>query len=122
MSHISTYQGVKIKDINLFLNCARAKGHQVQLGEQVVRQFGSNAVNAVASVKLQGWRYPLAVTSNGEIKYDHFGSNTNTFDHLGNLVQKYNEEAIAQSIDYGQVTNFYKEKMENGDMKLVFEY
>ena len=122
MSHISTYIGAKITNVSLLLKVAKAKGYEVIEGQQIVRQFGSNAVECVGSVKLTGWRYPIAITESGELKYDHFGSMPNTMDLLGNLVQRYNEEVVSQSIDYSKVQNFYKEKLPDGNLKLVFEY
>ena len=122
MSHISTYIGVKITDFDLLLTIAKAKGYEVIEGQQIVRQFGSNVVECVGSVKLTGWRYPIAITESGELKYDHFGSEPNTMDLLGKFVQRYNEEVVSQSIDYSKVQNFYKEKLPDGNLKLVFEY
>jgi len=121
MSHISTYT-VKIKNLDLFLNCASAKGHEVIKGLQVVKQFGANHVDAVASVKLTGWRYPIAITETGEIKYDHFGSAPNSMERLGELCQRYNEEVITSNIDYSKVQNFFKEQDKEENLKLVFEY
>lgn len=121
MSHISTYT-VKIKNLDLFLNCAVTRGHKILKGQQVVKQFGSNQVDAIASVKLEGWGYPLAITETGEIKYDHFGSMPNTMERLGELCQFYNEEVISMNIDYSKVQNFFKEKDKEGNVKLVFEY
>ena len=121
MSHISTYK-VKVKDVATLLVVAKAQGHNVKMGDQIVQQFGSNRVEAIASVHLKDWRYPVAVTNQGELKYDHFGSKPNTMPYLGSLVQRYNEEVIMNNVNYADVTNSYKEKMKNGDVKLVFEY
>ena len=122
MSHISTYAGAKILNIPILLVIATAKGYKIIDGQQVVKQFGSNQVECVASVMLPGWRYPIAITAEGELKYDHFGSAPNTMEHLGGLVQRYNEEVISLNIDYSQVQNFYKEKLPDGAVKMVFEY
>ena len=122
MSHISTYAGCKILNIPTLLVIAKAKGYEVINGQQIVKQFGSNQVECVASVMLPGWRYPIAITSEGELKYDHFGSAPNTMELLGGLVQRYNEEVISLNIDYSQVQNFYKEKLPHGSLKMVFEY
>ena len=121
MSHISTYTS-KITNIDLLLKVAKVKGYEAIAGQQVVRQFGANAVECVGSVKLTGWRYPIAITSKGELKYDHFGSMPNTMDLLGKFVQRYNEEVVSKSIDYSKVQSFYKEKLPDGNLKLVFEY
>lgn len=120
MSHVSTYSQ-KIKDIDLFCEIAASKGYQVYKGEQHVQLYGRNQRNAVASVKIEGWRYPLAITAEGEIQYDHWGSKPGTMELLGELCQDYNQQLIIKNLPFDQIQNFYTEKIEEG-RKIVLEY
>ena len=122
MSHISTY-AIKIQNINYFLNICENKGYSVIRGEQVVKQFGSNSVNCVGSVLIDGWRYPIAITSDGELKYDHFGSQLNTMELLGKTIQEYNDVSLNLEIPYDEISNCYKQfDKETGDIRVVLEY
>ena len=121
MSHISTYKA-KIQNVSLFLDVCKAKGHDVLQGEQIVQQFGSNRIEAVGSVLIPGWRYRIAITSDGELKYDHFGSQANTMETLGKTIQEYNETALIAEIPHEEIAHYYSEDLADGSRKLVFEY
>lgn len=123
MSHVSTY-AQKITDVDLFCQTAKDKGYEANIfGEKgKVGLYGSNQVEAIAWVKIDGWRYPLAITADGEVKYDHFGSKQGTMELLGELCQDYNQRVVEKHIDYSMVDNYYTEQLPNGDRKLVLEY
>ena len=121
MSHISTYKTV-IQNIDSFLTVCEQKGYQVQRGVHTVQQFGSNRVNCIGSFLPDGWRYRIAITDKGELKYDHFGSQSNTMELLGETIQAYNQKELMQSIPYDEVQNYYTETLENGDLRVILEY
>ena len=121
MSHINTYKQ-KIQNIDSFLQICQDKGYDVIRGVQTVNQFGSNSVNCVGSVLLPGWRYRIAVTDQGELKYDHFGSQANTMELLGKTIQDYNEVELLRAIPFDEIENHYKETLPNGDIQIVLEY
>lgn len=122
MSHISTY-AVKINDVDLLCKIAKEMGYKVDLQEQTVHFFGSNIVKAVASIKIDGWRYPIAINKDGEISYDHFGSEPNTMERLGKLLQKYSTDLIVENLPMDIVKSYYGERIEKtGEYKLVLEY
>ena len=121
MSHISTYKQV-IQNIDSFLDVCEQKGYQVQRDTHTVQQFGSNRVNCVGSFLPDGWRYRIAITEQGELKYDHFGSASNTMELLGTTIQQYNEVELKKAIPYDEIQNHYAETLENGDLRIVLEY
>ena len=121
MSHISTYN-TKIQNIDSFLDVCKQKGYDVQKGVHTIRQFGSNQVDCVGSVLIEDWRYRIAVTQEGELKYDHFGSKPNTMELLGKTIQEYNDVLLGAEIPYDEIQNHYKETLENGDIRVVLEY
>ncbi len=124
MSHISTYK-VKIKFIDTFLeNCEKhhALVHRLREGSKV-RMFGSQHVdNAIAAIKVQGWRYDIALTADGKLKYDHFGAAPKSMENLHAILQDYNEQVVTSQIPFDQVTNYFTTQLENGDRELVLEY
>lgn len=120
MSHITKHTGQKISDIKTFLEVAANHGEMLET--ETVKMFGTQEVKAVCSVLLKGWRYPIAVNSQGEVFYDHFGSEANSFDRLGEMLQDYNQTATMKEIPYDLVQNNYTEELANGDKKLVLEY
>jgi hypothetical protein len=126
MSHTSTYE-VKIKDVDLLCKNAMNMGHQVVFvdltKEHDVHFFGSNSVKAIASIHIQGWRYPIAINSKGELLYDHFGSESNTMKRLGKLIQAYNIDLITNSIPRDKVKHFYGTMVKDTkDYVLTLEY
>ena len=121
MSHISTYSA-KITNRKLFLQVCEKKGCTVKTGKQWVNQFGSNAVEAIASIKMPGWRYDIALTEQGELKYDNWGSESISMDTLGQTIQDYNEIGIYQEAPMDKIQNYGVEQMKNGDRKLVLEF
>jgi uncharacterized protein YmfQ (DUF2313 family) len=121
MSHISTYSQ-KITDIDFFLDICKKRGYEVNIGKQTIQQFGSNRVDCIGSVLITGWRYKIAITENGELKYDHFGSQAGTMELLGETIQDYNDKSLEKVIPYDEVENYYKETLPNGDIKVVLEY
>ena len=121
MSHISVYQH-KIKDITAFLQIAREKGYQTREGEITVKQFGENKIDALGSVLLPGWRYEIAIKENNEILYDHFGSESNSFDQLGLLIQDYNKAEVLKAMPFDQIQGFTEEKDAEGTVTLCIEF
>jgi uncharacterized protein YmfQ (DUF2313 family) len=121
MSHVSTYK-TKIQHIDFFLGICEQKGYDVRRGVHTVQQFGSNQVNCVGSLLIEGWRYRIAITQEGELKYDHFGSQSNTMELLGKTIQEYNEAELELAIPYDEIQNHYKETLQNGDIRVVLEY
>jgi hypothetical protein len=125
MSHTTTYKQ-KVTDISRFCRIASELGHNVKMAENgnylTVNHYGGNAVRSAAEVHLSDWRYPLAVTATGEIMYDHFGSAPNTIEHLGRLLQSYNESIVMDNLPFDQLQDFNKETLENGDIQLVVNY
>ena len=123
MSHISEYP-IKVKKLDVLINVCSNLGFEVRQSatladDLTVSQFGSNAVKAAVGVKIPGWGYEIAVTSDGKVKYDHFGSKPNTMDKLGKMLQEYNKEAI---LEESWMTQNSVETMENGAIKLVLEF
>lgn len=119
MSHISVY-AYKVKDIDSLMEACEALGYTAQQGETIVRQFGANSIKAIARVKLPGWKYDIAVTNDGSLKYDHWGSKVNSYQHLGLMVQKYNE--VAQIKTFAMEAENYWTEQVNFSKKLVFEF
>lgn len=119
MSHTSKYE-MEIKDINLFCEKAKQLGYIVIQGKGQSKLF-TRAVDCVASVKIEGWNYPLAITEKGEILYDHFGSQPESMEKFHSLVQDYNEELVMQNLPMDMIHNYYTEKIKDG-RKLILEY
>lgn len=118
MSHISKYK-MKIKDRNT-LKATLGKNNIKFRENCTVKMFGSNKVEAELAFKLPGWKYECAITKDGEIMFDHWGSKSNTFEQLGKVIQLYNKDAIIAKA-FGVTKNFWEEKCEEG-IKLVLEY
>lgn len=130
MSHTSTMQQ-KVTNVDLFCQIAERKGHQVKRAKNgelltVEHYHGYNTTNnvsdAVAEVKLKDWRYPLAIRSNGEVLYDHFGSKPQSMATFHEVMQDYNQELITSNIPYDQLSNWSTKKVANGDVVITLEY
>ena len=118
MSHVSKYK-MKAKNFTALKSVLKAKGI-VYKENCAVKMYGSNKVEAKVAFKLPGWRYECAVTEEGEILFDHFGSKYDTFERLGETVQAYNKEAIMDKA-MGFALNWWEESVTDG-IKLVLEY
>lgn len=123
MSHTSTYKH-KIKDVNLFVNLATSLGYEVRTQKNViVYHFTRQArIEAAAAIKLPGWKYEIAIKKDGEILYDHWGSEASSFERLGYLIQAYNKQIITEAIPYSEIKNLTNTLEINGDVKMVLEY
>jgi len=125
MSHISTYEQT-IKDVDLLVNAAIAIEdctiYRVKEFEKV-NMFGSqNISDAVVAIKIPGWRYPVAVTKTGEVKYDFFGSQKGSFEKLGKVLQEYNKRLITSHIPWDQVQQVDHSLKENDDLLITVTY
>jgi len=120
MSHITKHP-TKVRDITLLAHVAAKLNNAVRATEEV-KMFGSQKVEAVLQVRLKGWRYPIAIDKDGNIHYDHFGSQPNTMKHLGELLQAYNVERTEAIIPFDEVESYHTETLQNGDVKMVLEY
>lgn len=117
MSHVSKYK-MRIKDIDTFKKILSAEG--ISYRENVrTKLYGSNQVNAEVEFQIPGWRYPCAVTIEGEILYDHYGSSSSTFNKLGNLVKEYNKELVMSKV-FGFAQNWWEEEVKDG-LKITVE-
>lgn len=124
MSHISKYKH-KVKDLNILKSVCESMGFEFVEGKQAVKMYGNQQVSedVAASIKLPGWRYSIAIGIDGALSYDHFGSESDSFDRLGELVQTYNVEAIAQEFwATGLGNNLFVEGMEDGSKEMILEY
>lgn len=121
MSHTTTHKE-KITDKNLFLDVCKNRGYQVTDKTGSVKLFGSNQVIAVASIEIPGWRYPVALTEDGKLQYDHFGSEPGTMELLGEALQQYNEIATMKEVPFELIANHWIEELPNGDRQLILEY
>jgi hypothetical protein len=113
MSHVSTYEA-RISYLELFKQAAISKGYTTK-EKTTVNLFGRNNVEAELAIQLPGWRYDVAVTKEGEIKYDFFGSQKGEgiFEQLGELIQDYNYFELMDKTPWEYQKNEYTEK--NGD-------
>ena len=123
MSHVSKYKH-KVKNLSALKSVLEREG--IPYKENcTVNLYGSNRVKADLAFKLPGWRYEVAVTKEGELMYDHYGSQSNTLQKLGETVQAYNKEVIMARV-YGLMaegvsTNWWEEVTKEGT-KLILEY
>ncbi len=72
-------------------------------------------------ISLKGWKYEIAITAEGQIRYDNWGSNVGSMSVLGRLVQEYNKEVILQQA-YMTSKNVMVNEQENGVVEIVLEY
>jgi hypothetical protein len=121
MSHV-TVHGQKITDISRLCNIASKKGYDVYEESQFVKLYGRTAIKALASIKITDWRFPLAITPEGEIKYDHFGSKPGTMELFGEMLQEYNESLTFDHIPFDEINSYSIESNEKGDRILTLEY
>ncbi len=122
MSHVSTY-GQKIMDKQTFCRVAAGKGYAVRIlneGEKV-QLYGSNRVEAYAEIKIEGWRFPVALANDGTLKYDHFGSKQGTMELLGELTRDYNLEIAMKNVPYDEIVAHHTRHVNDG-IELVLEY
>lgn len=123
MSHTTTYKQ-KVKDVDLFCMICENRGYRVRKGENLsVHHFSTQAVNnCKAEILIDGWRYPLAITEDGGIHYDHFGSGPNTMEKLGETLQEYHNDLIFKNLDMTQINSYQTSTNEDQDIILTLEY
>lgn len=119
MSHKSKF-AMKIKDIKIFKKTLKKLGIEFTEND-IAQMYGSQTEKARIAFKLPGWRYAIAVNDDGEIIYDHFGSEYDSFKHLGKTVQAYNIAAITSKANQ-HVSTYYQNKLKDGSVRLVLEF
>lgn len=124
MSHISIYKQV-IKDLDTMEKLCKRHGikHRVAASGAIliVKQYGSNEVKAKMGIHLKGWGYEIAITAEGKINYDNWGSESGSMDRLGRLVQEYNKEVILQQA-YMSASNVTVSENTSGVVEIELEY
>ena len=120
MSHVSKYR-IKIGDLTALKTALTKKGIEYR-EDTTVSMYGSNKVPAAIAFKLKGWRYECAVSKEGDIKYDHFGSDYDSMPRLGETIRDANKEAIMAKL-WSHSTNFWENKNEStGVIKITAEF
>ena len=93
MSHISTYP-IKIKKINALKSACDKLGLKYTEGQHICKQWGRNEIDCIFSFNPGGWKFDIAVTEDGGVHYDHYGSPSETMANLGKALQQANVNAI----------------------------
>ena len=123
MSHISSYNGIKIKDQQLFLKMANRMGSTIETFrvEKNVRMYGRNEVKATASLKVPGWKYPIALDKEGTLHYDHWGSQPGSMETLHKIVQEYSRQHIINHIPV-EAQSWFEKKTEKNEIVIEINY
>lgn len=119
MSHKSTYKCI-MSNLDVLKRVLNSKGIEYRENYRV-KLYGSQGEKAAVGFKLPGWRFECAVTEKGEIKYDHYGSERNSFEKLGDLCQSYNKEVIMMEA-WGLANNVWETNLDKGAIKLTLEF
>jgi hypothetical protein len=93
MSHTVKLR-VKVKDKELFKEIALRKGYRIEEGVTV--RFYSSTERGMA-VYLPGWKYPVVVTDDGEVRYDNWNGKWGKTEVLHELMQEYATELVLQT-------------------------
>jgi hypothetical protein len=120
MSHVSTYK-MRVVELDILKAVLEEKG--IEYKENcVVTMYGTNKVNAAVAFKLPGWRYECAVKADGEILFDHFGSESNSFERLGETVKAYNISAVkAEAWGIDNLQNVWEQEIK-GATQVILEF
>ena len=94
MSHTSTLD-VQFKDVQSFEEACKTLGFDVRVGRHKIKLFGWQEIEVDASAQMPGWRYPIGLVDN-RIHYDHWGSESNTRQHLISLTKEYVKKAVTK--------------------------
>jgi len=127
MSHNTTFES-NINDLSIAKRVVEELGGSfIDLGsEQQIRLYGGNTALGVARIEMPGWRYPIAVTKDGNLVYDHFGANSGSMDKFHKFLQRYNqevlEEGLARQAAEGKISGYYMERGNDGELAYVINY
>lgn len=94
MSHIATVRA-RIKDLQTLESVCRELNIPVQIKTQQVRLY-SGCINAVASIRLPGWRYPVAVKADGTLQFDNYSGKWGNQADLNRALRRYSERVTFQ--------------------------
>lgn len=98
MSHTVKIES-KLTDLVALEAAAREQGAEFKRTERVHLYAGD--VPAVASVKLVGWTYPVAVQQDGTLAIDNFGGRWGNPQALAALRQQYGAEVVRKTMGAG---------------------
>lgn len=94
MSHIATVK-IKIKDMQALEAVCRELNIPVVAKRQQASMY-SGEIEAAATLKLPGWRYPVVVQPDGTVKFDNYGGRWGDQDQLNRVLRRYSERVTAQ--------------------------
>jgi hypothetical protein len=115
MSHVSVFES-NMKDHSILRMILENKGIRFQT-DCTAQQYGKNNFEAKTVFKLPGWKYDIGVDEDGKVLYDFFGSDSNAFNHLNEIVYDYNVSMV-QNACMNEGLDYYTTEIEEG-MKFV---
>lgn len=89
MSHIATVR-IKIKDMQALEAVCRELNIPAEIKTQQVSLY-SGSVDAVASIRLPGWTYPVAIKADGTLQFDNYGGKWGAQAELNRILRRYSE-------------------------------
>ena len=88
MSHTTVLE-FKVSDWEVLQDACKAVGAKCVIGELKLKLYWGTPYNVRAKVRLPGWRYEVGISVDGNLYYDHFGSEANTMPNLAKLRNEY---------------------------------
>lgn len=89
MSHIATV-ALRLKELPLLSEVCSDLNIPCSVRAEEVQLY-SGRVNAAASFRLPGWRYPVAVLKDGTVQYDNFNGHWGAPGELHRVLRTYAE-------------------------------
>ena len=119
MSHTSTIK-VKFEDKEALKAACKSLGLHFQEGSHSVQLYGEK-VKTDFSIKLEGWRYPVAICGD-EIKYDSYNGAWGHMRELERLQDEYSKQVtVALASRLGMTVN--EEVSQEGEITLtLYDY
>jgi hypothetical protein len=115
MSHTVTVK-VELKDHTILEKACKKVGAKFKTGRHKIRLY-DGSIDVDASIELQGWRYPIGLTSDGEAKMDNFSGNWGDINQFDRLQQEYAAEVTLQeAANMGYLSS--QEMLPDGTIKI----
>jgi len=115
MSHTVKIES-QIKDLDALEMACREVGAQFTRCTSV-KLFASTPEKAVASVKLKGWNFPVAVKEDGTLAFDNYGGSWGRIERLNELKQQYGAAVVRRTMGAGW--RIAQQSQPDGSLRMV---
>lgn len=117
MSHLATLN-MLVKDLTLVAQIAQEKGWGFE-AQIKARQSFAGVTKEGSALQIPGWKYPIIITEQGDLLYDHYNGNWGNPVQLQEFVHEYTTQLNLQDLQMAGMSAYVTETSVNEAHQIV---